>query len=67
MTRVDALAVPVLLSAPTMEEDTFFNSEVTKDLDSFKKRCDVIIANRYSYELADVKDKLYTRDLFARD
>ncbi|MCI6672745.1 MAG: nucleotide sugar dehydrogenase [Spirochaetaceae bacterium] len=67
MKRIKAKGIPVLVYEPTMQEATFFNSEVTKDLESFKKRCDVIIANRYSNELADVKGKLYTRDLFARD
>lgn len=67
MKRIKAKGIPVLVYEPTMQEATFFNSEVTKDLEGFKQRCDVIIANRYSNELSDVKGKLYTRDLFARD
>ena len=67
MKRIKAKGIPVLVYEPTMKEEEFFHSEVTKDLNSFKQRCDLIIANRYTNELQDVKDKLYTRDLFARD
>ena len=47
--------------------DAIFGSEVTHDLEAFKAGCDVIVANRWSDELADVADKVYTRDLFKRD
>ena len=50
-----------------MKEDTFFNSKVIRDLDEFKKVSDVIVANRFTDDLTDVKDKVYTRDLYLRD
>lgn len=50
-----------------MREDTFFNSHVIRDLTQFKNLCDVIIANRYSDNLEDVLDKVYTRDIYFRD
>lgn len=50
-----------------MEASDFFGSEVTHDLEQFKQACDVIVANRWSDDLADVADKVYTHDLFKRD
>ncbi|WP_270404689.1 nucleotide sugar dehydrogenase [Candidatus Collinsella stercoripullorum] len=67
MKRVKAKGVPVVVYEPTFDDATFFGSEVTHDLKSFKERCDLIIANRWSDELSDVAEKVYTRDLFRRD
>lgn len=67
MKRVKAKGVPVVVYEPTLDAPEFFGSEVTHDLEAFKSGCDVIVANRWSDELADVADKVYTRDLFKRD
>lgn len=67
MKRVKAKGVPVVVYEPTLDAPEFFGSEVTHDLEAFKAGCDVIVANRWSNELADVADKVYTRDLFKRD
>lgn len=67
MKRIKAKGIEVVVYEPTLKEETFYNSKVITDLDKFKDMSDIILVNRITDEIKDVKDKVYTRDLYKRD
>ncbi|PIC77116.1 UDP-glucose 6-dehydrogenase [Sporosarcina sp. P19] len=67
MKRLEERGVEVIVYEPALQEEIFFNSKVVNDFEEFKRISDVIVANRLSDDLRDVKNKVYTRDLFSRD
>ncbi|PIW77596.1 MAG: UDP-glucose 6-dehydrogenase, partial [Piscirickettsiaceae bacterium CG_4_10_14_3_um_filter_44_349] len=70
MKRIKAKGIPIVIYEPVLTEQgetDFFNSKVISDLNAFKTMSDIIIANRLTDDIQDVKDKVYTRDLFGKD
>ena len=67
MKRIKAKGVEVVVYEPTLVDDAFFRSRVIHDLDEFISVADVIVANRHADELDEVRNKVYTRDIYGRD
>jgi UDPglucose 6-dehydrogenase len=67
MKRLKAKGIEVVVYEPTLQDSSFFNSEVIKNINLFKEVSDVIVTNRFEPELDDVQEKVYTRDIFKRD
>ena len=67
MRRIGERGVPMVVHEPTLKEDSFFGARVERDLAAFKAQADVIVANRFTEELQDVEEKVYTRDIYRRD
>lgn len=67
MKRIKAKGIDVVVYEPALEEETFFGSKVVRDLDVFKRECDIIVANRVTPLIEDVQDKIFTRDIFGSD
>jgi UDPglucose 6-dehydrogenase len=67
MKRLKAKGIEVIIYEPSLQQDTFFNSPVLSDLNIFKQKSDLVVANRLSGEILDIHEKIYTRDLFGHD
>jgi UDPglucose 6-dehydrogenase len=67
MKRINSKGIPIIIYEPAMKEDSFYNAKIIKDINTFKTQADIIIANRLSLDIEDVKEKVYTRDLYQND